>query len=78
MEIKRIELNNEITSIGCFLERFFGRLLLVELGFDKETIIFNLGNFNIYLDRNFFFSRRVEQHTHFPKIVDKTAKYLMP
>ena len=51
MEIERIELINEIASTWCEIERFSGRLLLVDLGFDRETLIFNLGIFHICLDR---------------------------
>ena len=42
MEIERIELTREIASIGCLLQCFSVRLLLVDLGFDKETLIFQL------------------------------------
>ena len=42
MEIKRMELTSEIASTLCLLEGSFGRLLLVDLGFDKETVIFQL------------------------------------
>ena len=40
MEIERIELTNDIASTLCFLEIFYRIILLVELGFDRETIIF--------------------------------------
>ena len=42
MEIDRIELTNAIASTCYLLERFFGRLLLVDLGFGRETLIFQL------------------------------------
>ena len=35
-------LTSEIASISCLLERFSGMLLLVDLGFDRETLIFQL------------------------------------
>ena len=35
-------LTNEIASISCLLENFSGMLLLVDLGLDKETLIFQL------------------------------------
>ena len=35
-------LTNEIASISCLLESFSEMLLLVDLGFDKETLIFQL------------------------------------
>ena len=40
MEIERIELTNEIASTLCLLEIFYGILLLVDIGVDKETLIF--------------------------------------
>ena len=35
-------LTSEIASISCLLEIFSGMLLLVDLGFDRETLIFQL------------------------------------
>ena len=43
MEIERIELTNEIYSTLCMLEGSSGRMLLMELGFDRENLIFQLG-----------------------------------
>ena len=34
-------LTNEIASISCLLESFSGMLLLVDLGFNRETLIFS-------------------------------------
>ena len=42
MVIKRMKLTSENASIGCLFEGYFERLLLVDLGFDKETLIFQL------------------------------------
>ena len=42
MEVDMIELTSELASTLCFLEGSFGRLLLVDLGFDRETLIFQL------------------------------------
>ena len=33
-------LTNDIASMSCLLERFSGMLLLVDLGFDRKTLIF--------------------------------------
>ena len=35
-------LTNEIASISCLLEIFFGMLLLVDLWIDRETLIFQI------------------------------------
>ena len=51
MEIERIELTNDISSIWCLLEGFYGRMILVYLGFDRETLIFKFGNLQIWLER---------------------------
>ena len=42
MEIERIELTNEIVSTRFLLESSSGRLSLLDLGFDRETLIFQL------------------------------------
>ena len=42
MEIERMELTSEIASTLCLLEEYFEILLPVDLGFDRETIIFQL------------------------------------
>ena len=42
MEIERIECTNDIALTLCLLERFFGRVSLVDLGFDRETLIFQM------------------------------------
>ena len=39
MDMQLLPLTNDIASISCLLEIFFGILLLVDLGFDRETLI---------------------------------------
>ena len=42
MEIERKELMNDISSSQWLFEGFYRRLLLVDLGLDRETLIFQI------------------------------------
>ena len=42
MEIERIELTSKSAPIKCLLQGLSGKLVLADLGFDKETVIFQL------------------------------------
>ena len=42
MEIGRMELTSEVASSCFLLEGYFERLLLVDVGFGSETLIFQL------------------------------------
>ena len=78
MEIERIELTNESASIGCLLQCFSGRLFLVDLRFDRETLNFStLVIFRYDWIEICASSRQDEQYTLFSKIVDRYAKHLM-
>ena len=49
MEIERIELTNKNASTKCLLQCLSRKLLLVDLGFDRETSIFQLWNLENFI-----------------------------